>query len=322
MKKILLALLITLLAISAILDTKNYVLGNKFDITKLYDISGDFDSYNDAVNVMETNLTDTNLDLSSSSNRIYKLPNNHYYILQMFNTFYRKSDYLYTGLIEIKNANETELTVPAEKLKLIEVNGEFENDVWKVNSKAGQFDFKVGQFGDVDEDEGDKQMMDDNGKKGLSISLTPKKGVVEIGRDGIWFDNQKKKVGMTYEMNAFNTESEAIKAVKKDDFGKVIGVIKSDFMNFHIFKSSIDVINEYTIIPVRRDGNQFKSGKFERFSYMSDDIVDIDLKEEVEGVHYRVRLQQDNEKFEKMNNQIKDGKMHIAVEVRGEENAE
>lgn len=36
MKKILLGILIAILALGAVLDTKDYVLGNKFDETKLY----------------------------------------------------------------------------------------------------------------------------------------------------------------------------------------------------------------------------------------------------------------------------------------------
>ncbi|RAI80145.1 hypothetical protein BFS35_010190 [Macrococcoides goetzii] len=319
MKKILLGILIAILALGAVLDTKDYVLGNKFDETKLYGDEGVLGSYGDTISDMENNLTEAGMDIASRSSRIYKLPNNHYYILQMFESFYRKSDYLYTGLIEIKNANETELTYPDNKLELIEVNKKFEQKSWKVNSKAGTFDFKVGKFGDVSDD--DKQMMDDDGKHGLSISLTPKEGVITVGRNGIWFDNDKRKIGMQNAMKSYATEKEAVNAVKKDDFGKLIGVIKSKQMNFYVYRNQIDIFKEYTIIPVSLKDNKYTAGKYERFTYETDSITDIKAEEQVDNVNYTLRFQQSSDKFEKIANQLKDGDMHIAVKVRGEGHA-
>lgn len=319
MKKILLGILIAILALGAILDTKNYVLGNKFDETKLYGDVGVLGSYGDTISDMENNLTEAGMDVASRSSRIYKLPNNHYYILQMFESFYRKSDYLYTGLIEIKNANETELTYPDNKLELIEVNKKFEQKSWKVNSKAGTFDFKVGKFGDVSDD--DKQMMDDDGKHGLSIALTPKEGVITVGRDGIWFDNDKRKIGMQNAMKSYATEKEAVNAVKKDDFGKLIGVMQTKQMNFYVYRNQIDFFKEYTIIPVSLKDNKYTAGKYERFTYETDSIADIKAEEQVDNVNYTLRFQQSSDKFEKIANQLKDGDMHIAVKVRGESHA-
>lgn len=319
MKKILLGILIAILALGAILDTKNYVLGNKFDETKLYGDVGVLGSYGDTISDMENNLTEVGMDVASRSSRIYKLPNNHYYILQMFESFYRKSDYLYTGLIEIKNANETELTYPVNKLELIEVNKKFEQKSWKVNSKAGTFDFKVGKFGDVSDD--DKQMMDDDGKHGLSIALTPKEGVITVGRDGIWFDNDKRKIGMQNAMKSYATEKEAVNAVKKDDFGKLIGVMQTKQMNFYVYRNQIDIFKEYTIIPVSLKDNKYTAGKYERFTYETDSIADIKAEEQVDNVNYTLRFQQSSDKFEKIANQLKDGDMHIAVKVRGESHA-
>lgn len=319
MKKILLGILIAILALGAVLDTKDYVLGNKFDETKLYGDMGVLGSYGDTISDMENNLTEAGMDIASRSSRIYKLPNNHYYILQMFESFYRKSDYLYTGLIEIKNANETELTYPDNKLELIEVNKKFEQKSWKVNSKAGTFDFKVGKFGDVSDD--DKQMMDDDGKHGLSISLTPKEGVITVGRDGIWFDNNKRKIGMQNTMKTYASEKEAVNAVKKDDFGKLIGVMQTKQMNFYVYRNQIDIFKEYTIIPVSLKDNKYTAGKYERFTYETDSIADIKAEEQVDNVNYMLRFQQSSEKFEKIANQLKDGDMHIAVKVRGEGNA-
>lgn len=319
MKKILLGILIAILALGAILDTKNYVLGNKFDETKLYGDVGVLGSYGDTISDMENNLTEAGMDVASRSSRIYKLPNNHYYILQMFESFYRKSDYLYTGLIEIKNANETELTDPDNKLELIEVNKKFEQKSWKVNSKAGTFDFKVGKFGDVSDD--DKQMMDDDGKHGLSIALTPKEGVITVGRDGIWFDNDKRKIGMQNAMKSYATEKEAVNAVKKDDFGKLIGVMQTKQMNFYVYRNQIDIFKEYTIIPVSLKDNKYTAGKYERFTYETDGIADIKAEEQVDNVNYTLRFQQSSDKFEKIANQLKDGDMHIAVKVRGESHA-
>lgn len=319
MKKILLGILIAILALGAILDTKNYVLGNKFDETKLYGDVGVLGSYGDTISDMENNLTEAGMDVASRSSRIYKLPNNHYYILQMFESFYRKSDYLYTGLIEIKNANETELTYPDNKLELIEVNKKFEQKSWKVNSKAGTFDFKVGKFGDVSDD--DKQMMDDDGKHGLSIALTPKEGVITVGRDGIWFDNDKRKIGMQNAMKSYATEKEAVNAVKKDDFGKLIGVMQTKQMNFYVYRNQIDNFKEYTIIPISLKDNKYTAGKYERFTYETDGIADIKAEEQVDNVNYTLRFQQSSDKFEKIANQLKDGDMHIAVKVRGESHA-
>lgn len=319
MKKILLGILTAILALGAVLDTKDYVLGNKFDETKLYGVTGDFLSYEEAIDDMEMNLSNTDLNLSASMNRIYKLPNNHYYILQMFESFYRKSDYLYTGLIEIKNANETELTYPDNKLELIEVNNKFEQKSWKVNSKAGTFDFKVGKFCDVSDD--DKQMMDDDGKHGLSISLTPKEGVITVGRNGIWFDNDKRKIGMQNAMKSYATEKEAVNAVKKDDFGKLTGVMQSKQMNFYVYRNQIDIFKEYTIIPVSLKDNQYTAGKYERFTIEKGSIADIKAEEQVDNVNYTLRFQQSSDKFEKIANQLKDGDMHIAVKVRGEGHA-
>lgn len=319
MKKILLGILIAILALGAILDTKNYVLGNKFDETKLYGDVGVLGSYGDTISDMENNLTEAGMDVASRSSRIYKLPNNHYYILQMFESFYRKSDYLYTGLIEIKNVNETELTYPDNKLELIEVNKKFEQKSWKVNSKAGTFDFKVGKFGDVSDD--DKQMMDDDGKHGLSIALTPKEGVITVGRDGIWFDNDKRKIGMQNAMKSYATEKEAVNAVKKDDFGKLIGVMQTKQMNFYVYRNQIDNFKEYTIIPVSLKDNKYTAGKYERFTYETDGIADIKAEEQVDNVNYTLRFQQSSDKFEKIANQLKDGDMHIAVKVRGESHA-
>lgn len=319
MKKILLGILIAILALGAILDTKNYVLGNNFDETKLYGDVGVLGSYGDTISDMENNLTEAGMDVASRSSRIYKLPNNHYYILQMFESFYRKSDYLYTGLIEIKNANETELTYPDNKLELIEVNKKFEQKSWKVNSKAGTFDFKVGKFGDVSDD--DKQMMDDDGKHGLSIALTPKEGVITVGRDGIWFDNDKRKIGMQNAMKSYATEKEAVNAVKKDDFGKLIGVMQTKQMNFYVYRNQIDNFKEYTIIPISLKDNKYTAGKYERFTYETDSIADIKAEEQVDNVNYTLRFQQSSDKFEKIANQLKDGDMHIAVKVRGESHA-
>lgn len=319
MKKILLGILIAILALGAVLDTKDYVLGNKFDETKLYGDVGVLGSYGDTISDMENNLTEAGMDVASRSSRIYKLSNNHYYILQMFESFYRKSDYLYTGLIEIKNANETELTYPDNKLELIEVNKKFEQKSWKVNSKAGTFDFKVGKFGDVSDD--DKQMMDDDGKHGLSIALTPKEGVITVGRDGIWFDNDKRKIGMQNAMKSYATEKEAVNAVKKDDFGKLIGVMQTKQMNFYVYRNQIDNFKEYTIIPISLKDNKYTAGKYERFTYETDGIADIKAEEQVDNVNYTLRFQQSSDKFEKIANQLKDGDMHIAVKVRGESHA-
>lgn len=317
MKKILLAILIAILTISAMLDIKDYMLGNKFDQNKLYDNSGIFTQYTDVLRDMETNLSDAGLGVSTLTNRMYKLPNNHYYTLQMYNVDYKQSTYLYSGLIEIKNANETELKLPENNLELVTVNNEFKDHSWQVDSKVGTFDFVVGDFGNSNTE--DREMSDDDGERGLRISLTPKKGITKINNNGIWLDHANFKVGMQNKMKVFNNEQEAIKAVKQDDFGKALGVIKSKHMNFYIYSNQVDIFKEYTIIPVSLKGNQIKAGKFERFTFEGDDEVDEVIEERIDDVDFKLNFQKNNEKFKKMKHQLKDGKMYIAVEVRGED---
>ncbi|WP_414042357.1 hypothetical protein ACMGE9_08445 [Macrococcus sp. EM39E] len=319
MKRIFLALLIAILATSAVLDIKNYVLGNKFDQNKLYDSSGIYEGYQEAKDDMTSNFTDAVGTSGSINNRIYKLPNNHYYTLQMLTGNYKKSTYLYSGLIEIKNANETELTFPKNKLELIVVNHEFKDKSWQVKSKVGTFDFVAGDFGNSNPD--DRKMSDDDGKRGLRISLTPKKGVTRINNNGIWLDHANFKVGMQNQMKVYKSEQKAIKSVKKDDFGKLLGVIQTKDMNFHIFRNQVDVFKEITVIPVSLKDNQIKAGKFERFTFEKGDGIKEVIEERIDDVDYILNFQQNSENIKKMKDQLKDGNMHIAVEVRGEKNA-
>ncbi len=319
MKKILLGILIAILALGAVLDTKDYVLGNKFDETKLFDYSGVFEQYSDILSEMETNLSDAGMDIASINNRIYKLPNNHYYTLQMYTGHYKKSTYLYSGLIEFKNSNEVILSLPKNKLELVTVNQEFKDRSWQINSKAGAFDFEVGNFGNSNTD--DRKMSDDSGERGLRITLSPKKDVIEINNNGVWLDHAKFKVGMQKPMKVFNSEQEAVNAVKQDDFGKALGVIKSKDMNFYVFKNQVEIFKEITIIPVSHKDNQIKAGKYERFTFEKDDGVKEVIEEQVDNVNYTLRFQQSSDKFEKIANQLKDGDMHIAVKVRGEDHA-
>lgn len=320
MKKILLGVLIVFLLIAAFFDTKDYVLGNKLKGINKAMVTEVNPDYETAKYEMEMAMDNTVKSIKASYYKKYKLPNNNYYILKMINSDYKMSYYLLTGLIEIKNANETLLTFPKDELQLISVNDKYEQKSWDLKSKAGVHHFKVGEFSNSDNLD-DRFMLNGKGTAGVQMSFTPKKGVIEIDENGIWLDHGKNKVGMNHRMQSFTSEKEAIAKVKQDDFGKQVGVVKANDMHFYIFKNEVDVFDEYTVIPVLVKDNQLKAGKFERFTFNGDFGADAKTTEAVEGFTYRLHFQQDADKFKHYEHQVKVDKMHIAVKVRGESHA-
>ncbi|WP_414045752.1 hypothetical protein ACMGE5_05170 [Macrococcus equi] len=317
MKKILLSLFAAILATGAFLDTKNYIQGNNIELNS-YDPAGSYQTKQEAVDEMGYALELIDVDSHAEMKRIFKLPNKSYYTLEMLDAQKNQSSYLYTGLIETQNGNTSILEFPEHKWELISVNNDYKNKSWDVNSKAGKFHFNVGDF--VSNDIDNRIIINDDESAGMSIDYTPKKGVIEMNDNGVWLDHAKFKVGMQNKSKTYPTEDAAVNAVKQNDFGKRLGVIKMRDMNFYVYVNQVAEFNEYTIVPVRLKDNQFIAGKYERFTFESEDIFEVSMEEQVEGILFTVHFQQDNEKLKKYSNTLKHKHMHIAV-VGGKQDA-
>lgn len=319
MKKILLGCFIVFIAFLIFLDTKDYILGDtltKQDVqSDLY--AGEYPDYTQAEDAVRDSLHSKVSNSASYGDQLYILPNNQYYVLKTLVGTYKSSQYLYTGIIERKGSGETTLTFPAHGFNLISVNDKFKQKSWDIKSKAGIHHFRAGDFNQNDNPE-DKVIMNNQQTEGITETFTPNKDVIVVSSDGLWLDHRKNKMGMAEMMNAYPSEQEAVKAVKKDTFGRKIGILKSKHMDFYIYKYQLDTFSQYTIIPVRVKDNQFYAGKFERFTYVKDDEFSSEFEEQVDGITYKLNFQQNKEKFKQYNEQLKSGGMRIAVEVRGE----
>lgn len=320
MKKILLGLFIVFLAVGAIRDTKNYVLGDGFKDSEVESeiYAGQYDDYELAQEAMDDAMGEEFGIKASYVDRIFKLPNDHYYALKMMGGDYKRSQYLYTGFIENLSKDTTELTFPENEFNLVNVNGKYEQKSWDVKSKAGVHHFQTGPFSKVTKQEDEIEFNSDK-TEGIAMSSTLKDGVIQIDMNGIWLDKGNNKIGMNETTKAYTTEAAAVKAVKKDEFGQQIGVLKTENMNFYVFKNIVSIYYEYTVIPVRLKNNQYYAGKYERFTYIAGDETTTELEEKVEGVTYKLNFQQNIEKAKQYRNQIKEDQMQIAVQVRGED---
>ncbi|MCE4957410.1 hypothetical protein [Macrococcoides caseolyticum] len=315
MKKILLACFIVLLILGALLDTRNYVLGNRLEISSALMPEGEFETVSDAEGEMGYLLESQGISDYSVIKRLYKLPNRNYYTLEILDATYKQSEYLYTGLIETKHATVSNLKVPKSSFELVRVNQQFKDKSWEIPSKVGVFHMSAGTFDN--EATEDRIITNDAETAGVTVSLTPKKGIVEVNHDGVWLDHAKFKVGMENRMKRYSSEDAAVEAVKQGDFGKQIGMVKTQHMHCYIFLNKVAEYNEYTFIPVMLQDGQFMAGKFERFTYETDDIVDIGMEEAIEGIPYKIYLQQNNEHPKVFKNEIRHKDMHIAVVERG-----
>lgn len=319
MKRILISIFIVILCIGAFLDTRTYILGNDVDVNSGYTPESLFSTRQEALDEMDFALEMKNVHPSGIMNRLYKLPNHHYYELVMKDVNYKRSSYLYTTFVEQHNANEYALKVPKNSWNLISVNRKFQQKSWDINSKVGTFDFNSGSFNNRNTE--DRPIVSDDKASGLSVSLTPKKGIISMNKDGLWLDHANFKIGMQEKMKSYGAEIEAVKAVKRDDFGNAIGVVKTNNMNFHFFLNQVGDYKEYTVIPVKVNSNQYISGKYERFTFYIDDVVETYIEDAVEGVTYQLHFQEGNDKLKHYPNEIKHKDMHIAVEVRGDKDA-
>lgn len=317
MKRILLTLFIALLVSGAVLDTKSYIVGDQKKLDATFSQSGEFETEAEAKEAMDSTLEMNDLHSESVMNRYYKLPNKHYLNVTMLSPTHKMSSYLYTGLIETDDAHSSTLTFPEHDFELVSVNHQFKQKAWDVESKAGQLHFNIGDFSNSKLE--DRMVVSEDDSAGVSVSMTPKKGVITVNRNGLWLDHANFKVGMNEKLRTFTSENEAVKAVQQDDFGKEIGVIKTDEMNFHIFYNAVSDYNEYTVIPVETHG-EIKAGKFERFTF-HEDIVDAKTEEKVDGVTYQLHFQQGKDKNKSYKNKVEHKKMDIGVEVGGVDDA-
>lgn len=320
MKKILLGLFIVFLVIAMILDTNDYVLGNNLtDLEVESEVyAGKYADYEEASSAMDDAMVGKFGIKASYVDRIFKLPNNHYYTLKMMSGDYKRSQYLYTGFIENLSKDTTELTFPENEFNLVNVNGKYEEKSWDVKSKAGVHHFQTGPLSKATKLEDEIEFKSDR-TEGIVMSSTLKDGVIQIDMDGIWLDKGNNKIGMNETTKTYATEAAAVNAVKKDEFGQQIGVLKTENMNFYVFKNIMSIYHEYTVIPVRIKDNQYYAGKYERFTFMAGDETTTELEEQVEGVTYKLNFQQNLEKAKQYRNQIKEDQMQIAVQVRGED---
>ncbi|TDL98241.1 hypothetical protein ERX27_03635 [Macrococcus brunensis] len=318
MKRVLLGLLILFIALTIFLDTRDYVLGTDLKIEEIPDVSGEFEDYTMAYDAMESSLDGVgNLDYTAAySKHLYKLSDGHYYSLEMLDASCKSAYYLYTGFIEVKNPSVSELSFPENKFNLIQVGDKFQQKSWDLKSKAGVHHFKVGEFSQSDRIE-DRVSMNDKGTAGLLVSTIPNKDVIVINQEGLWLDRGNNKVGMDEKMKSFRSERAALAAVKKDDFGRLAGVLKTGDMNFYLFSRQIDIFHEYTVVPVRLDKGQVSAGKYERFTYKKDNEFESEFEEKVDDVVYNLHFQQGG-KITHYPHHVKDGTIDIAVEVRSE----
>ncbi|WP_420493950.1 hypothetical protein QA541_09315 [Macrococcus psychrotolerans] len=320
MKKILLGLFIVFLAIGAIRDTKDYVLGN--DLTDLEVesglYSGQYLDYEEASSAMSDAMGEKFSVKANHVDRTFKLPNGHYYSWKMMDGDYKRSQYLYTGFIENISKDTTELTFPENEFNLVSVNGKFEQKTWDIKSKAGVHHFQSGAFSKATKLE-DRIMTNDDESEGVTVATELKDGVIQMNEKGIWLNKANNKVGMNEPMKAFDTEEAAVSAATQEVFGKSVGVIKSKNMNFHIYQNKVDAFNEYTVISVRLKEQQYYAGQYERFTFIADTVVDTHTEEAVEGITYKLHFQHDVDKLKQYKKQLKDGHMYIGVEVRGED---
>lgn len=319
MKKGLLGLFIAFLLVSLIWDVKDYMLGDQLTddavASELY--AGQYESFEEASSTINDAMgTDFNV-IGSITEHIYKLPNNHYYVLEIKKASHKASLYLYTGFIEQKHKDVTELTFPENDFNLISTNKKFKSKSWDIKSKAGVHHIQTGAFSKGTKLE-NRIIRNVDESEGVTLATELKDGVIQMNEKGIWLDKGNNKIGMNESMKAFDTEEAALSAVTKESFGKPVGVIKSKNMNFHIYQNKVDAFKEYTVIPVHMKDNQYYAGKYERFTFVEDSEVNTKTEEAVEGVTYKLHFQHDVEKFKQYKKQLKDGNMYIGVEVRGE----
>lgn len=320
MKKGLLGLFIAFLLVSLIWDVKDYVLGDQLmrnDVASEF-YSGQYESYEEASSIINDTMGNKFEVIGSLTEHIYKLPNNHYFVLAMRDGKHKASSYLYTGFIEQKHKDVTELTFPENDFNLISTNGKFKSKSWDIKSKAGVHHVQIGAFSNGTKLE-DRIMTNDDETEGVTVTTDLKDGVTQMNEKGIWLDKGNNKIGMNEPMKAFDTEEAALSTVTKESFGKPVGVIKSKNMNFHIYQNKVDAFKEYTVIPVHMKNNQYYAGKYERFTFVEGSTINIKTEEAVEGVTYKLHFQHDVEKLKQYKKQLKDGNMYIGVEVRGED---
>lgn len=139
MKKGLLGLFIAFLLVSLIWDVKDYLLGDQLTrneaASEFY--SGQYESYEEASSIINDTMGNKFEVIGSITEHIYKLPNNYYFVLAMRDGNHKASSYLYTGFIEQKHKDVTELTFPENDFNLISTNGKFKSKSWDIKSKAG-----------------------------------------------------------------------------------------------------------------------------------------------------------------------------------------
>lgn len=313
LKRLLLGCFIVFLALGMFLETRDYVLGNTLKHDAASHSEGIFDDEMAALNQMENDVEGASR-VSPLTSSFYKLPNGNYYKVPMLVLSHKLSSYLYTGQLEFKS-DGVELSIPKDSWHLISTNQHFKAKDWEINSQAGVHRFKSGPINRRDNLD-DVLMSNDDKDQGLVVSSQLKKGVIEVTSDGLWLDRAKFKVGMKGEMKSYSTEQAAVDAVHQNEFGKEIDVLKSKAMNFHLYRNQVSEFNEYTVIPVRIDGNDYLAGKFERFTYQQGKEMDSDFEESIDGVDYTLHFEQSDKKRYAQEIKVDDGK--IAVEVRGE----
>lgn len=316
MKRILLGCLIIFVGMMIIMDIRDYVLGNHLTSVDSSFAEGEYTDFTDASNEIESLLQDKLGSSEQYASPLYKLPDQHYLRLEMHGGDYRRSHYLLTGFIEEQDDSMVKLSFPDKDFHLIRVGDQFQQKSWDIESKAGTHHLSSGVFSDSDRLE-DRLITNDEDTAGLQLSTTLKKGVIWINEQGIWLDRGNNKIGMNEEMKSYQSERAAVKAVKKEGFGKLSGVLKTPDMHFYIFSRQVNIFNEYTVLPVRIKGQEFIAGPFEKFTFEDDSGVNSDVEEKVGSIIYKLHFQQNAEKLRKYPHHLQVDDMDIAVEVGG-----